>query len=74
MDVKRFGYEAILEPLLKDISVLEQEGVFVPSAGKNIRGTVYCFAADNLAAHSVGGLVRKFYWSLHLQVLPWTTF
>ncbi|XP_058637761.1 uncharacterized protein LOC131543945 [Onychostoma macrolepis] len=30
VDVKRFGYEAILEPLLKELSVLEQEGVFVP--------------------------------------------
>lgn len=59
VDVKRFGYEAVLESLLKDLSVLEQK-VFVPSAGKNIKGTVYCVAADNLAAHSLGGLVESF--------------
>lgn len=57
VDVKRFGYEAILEPLLKDLSVLEQERVFIPSAGKNIKGTVYCVVADNVAAHSLGGVL-----------------
>lgn len=46
----------MLEPLLKELSVLG-DGVFVVSAGKNIRGTVYCMAADNLGAHSLGGLV-----------------
>lgn len=50
----------MLEPLLKELSVLENEGVFVASAGKNIRGTVYCVAADNLGAHSLGGLVDSF--------------
>lgn len=60
VDVKRFGYDIVLEPLLKDLSVLEQEGVFVPCAGKNIKGTVFCVAADNLGAHSLGGLVENF--------------
>lgn len=60
VDVKRFGYDIVLEPLLKDLSVLEQEGVFVACAGKNVKGTVYCVAADNLGAHSLGGLVENF--------------
>lgn len=60
VDVKRFGYDVVFEPLLKELSVLEDEGVFVASAGKNIRGTVYCVAADNLGAHSLGGLVESF--------------
>lgn len=60
VDVKRFGYHIVLEPLLKDLSVLEREGVFVACAGKNIKGTVYCVAADNLGAHSLGGLVENF--------------
>lgn len=59
VDVKRFGYDIVLEPLLKDLSVLEQ-GVFVAYAGKNIKGSVYCVAADNLGAHSLGGLVENF--------------
>lgn len=56
-----------LEPLLKDLSVLEQQGVFVACAGKNIKRTVYCVAADNLGAHSLVGLLENF--SGHLQIL-----
>lgn len=60
VDVKRFGHDVVLEPLLKELSVLEDEGVFVASAGKNIRGMVYWVAADNLGAHFLSGLVESF--------------
>lgn len=59
-DLKRFGYEKVLEPLLKDLAILEQEGLYIASLGRNIKGTVYCVAADNLGAHSLGGLVESF--------------
>lgn len=65
-DVKRIGYDTVLESLLKDFSILEQGGVFA-SAKKNIKETVFCVAADNLGTHSLG-----FYRSLCLQVLPRT--
>ena len=60
-DVKTFGYGKVLEPLLKDLVTLEQEGVF--SLGKNIKGNVHCVAADILGPHSVGllcGLLEGF--------------
>lgn len=60
VDVKQFGYKVILEPLLKDLVTLKQEGVFVPKAGTSIKGTVHCVAADNLGAHSISGLVESF--------------
>ncbi|XP_030248211.1 uncharacterized protein LOC115566456 isoform X2 [Sparus aurata] len=60
VDVKQFEYKVVLEPLLKDLCILEQEGVFIPSAGKSIKGTVHCVAADNLGAHSISGLVESF--------------
>lgn len=60
VDVKKFGYEKVLEPLLNDLAILEQEGVYIASLGKNIKGTVQCVSADNLGAHSISGLVESF--------------
>ena len=60
-DVQTCGYGKVLEPLLKDLVTLEQEGVF--SLGKNIKGNVHCVAADILGPHSVGllcGLLEGF--------------
>lgn len=59
-DVKRFGYSAVLEPLLKDLVVLEEEGLYVPSLGRRVKGTVFSVIADNLGAHSMGGFVESF--------------
>lgn len=59
-DIKKFGYDTVLEPLLNDLITLEKEGIFFPTVGKNIRGTVFCVSADNLGAHSLSGLVESF--------------
>lgn len=45
---------------MKDLITLEEEGIFLPTVGKNIRGTVFCVSADNLGAHSLSGLVESF--------------
>lgn len=57
---KRYGYEAVLEPLLKDRIQLEEEGIFIPTLGKKIKGTIVSVVADNLGAHSLGGFVESF--------------
>lgn len=59
-DVKKFGYATFLEPLLKDLIILEEEGIFLPAIGKNIRGTAFCVSSDNLGAHALSGLVESF--------------
>ncbi|XP_057181928.1 uncharacterized protein LOC130548896 [Triplophysa rosa] len=59
-DVKKYGYSAILEPLLKDIEVLEKQGIYVQKLGDNIQGTVLYVSADNLGAHSLGGFQENF--------------
>ena len=59
-DVKRFGYSAVLEPLLKDLVYLEEEGLYVPALGRRVKGTVFSVVADNLGAHSMGGFVESF--------------
>lgn len=59
-DVKEYGYNKILEPLLSDVQVLEQHGVFVQTLGASIRGTILYVSADNLGAHSLGGFQESF--------------
>ena len=34
--------------------------VFSLSLGKNVKGTILCVCADNLAAHGLGGFVESF--------------
>lgn len=57
-DVKRFGYRTVLAPLLEDLVSLEKEGLYVPALGRKVKGTVFCVVADNLGAHSMGGLLK----------------
>ncbi|KAL0194605.1 hypothetical protein M9458_008177, partial [Cirrhinus mrigala] len=59
-DLKRYGYEKVLEPLLHDLSILEKDGIFIHLLGTFIKGTVYCVVADNLAAHGMAGFVESF--------------
>ncbi|XP_062864816.1 sterile alpha motif domain-containing protein 3-like [Trichomycterus rosablanca] len=59
-DIKRFGYSAVLEPLLKDLVTLEEEGIYISSLSRQVKGTVFCVVADNLGAHSIGGFVESF--------------
>ena len=59
-DVKRFGYCAMLEPLLKDLVYLEKQGLYVPAVGRRVKGTVFSVVADYLGAHSMGGFVESF--------------
>nr|XP_023651449.1 uncharacterized protein LOC111835405 isoform X2 [Paramormyrops kingsleyae] len=59
-DLQKCGYESVLSPLLKDLSTLEQDGIFIETLGHCVRGTVFCVAADNLAAHGLAGFVQSF--------------
>ncbi|XP_037401910.1 uncharacterized protein LOC119265406 isoform X2 [Pygocentrus nattereri] len=59
-DVNQYGYPKVMEPLLRDLKSLEDDGIFVPSLGEVVKGTVFAVVADNLAAHSVGGFVESF--------------
>ena len=59
-DVKLYGYNAVLEPLINDLVILEQHGIFVAKLGKSVRGTLQCVVADNLGAHGCAGFVESF--------------
>lgn len=60
VDVKRYGYEKFLEPLIKDIKCLECEGVFVEVVDEFVKGTIFCVSADNLGAHGLAGFCESF--------------
>lgn len=60
-DVKRFGMDKLFQPLIEDLKLLE-EGVTLDLGHgvHKIYGTITQFAADNLAANEVSGMVCSF--------------
>lgn len=60
IDVQKCGYAPVLAPLIHDVHILEQDGVFIESVGQNVKGTIFCVSADNLAAHALGGFLESF--------------
>jgi hypothetical protein len=59
-DIRSFGMQAVLRPLMADIALLEHEGVFVEALGDSVRGSIAYISADNLAAHGIGGFMESF--------------
>ena len=59
-DIQKYGYAAVLAPLVHDVHTLEQDGVFIESVGQNVKGTIFCVSADNLAAHGLRGFLESF--------------
>lgn len=59
-DIKQYRYSSVLEPLLKDLSSHQEEGLYIPFLGRRVKGIVTCVIADNLGAHSIGGFVESF--------------
>ncbi len=59
-DVKTYGYNRVLEPLLKDLKSLEEHGIFIPLLGETLKGTVVTVSADNLGAHGLAGFNESF--------------
>lgn len=60
VDVGKFGYDHVLRPLLHDVKILEEEGIFIPLLGKCLKGTIQVVVADNLGAHSIAGFNETF--------------
>ena len=59
-DIKRYGFNLILEPLINDLKVLETEGLQIPIFKHVIYGTVIQVTGDNLGLHGLFGLVESF--------------
>lgn len=60
VDVRKFGYEPFLEPLIKDFKLVGQHGVFVENLKTTVNVKLFCVCADNLGAHSLAGFQESF--------------
>jgi len=60
--VKAVGYNAVLEPLLADVRILETEGIVVEidSVKHRVFGSVVTLSGDNLTSHALGGFNSSF--------------
>lgn len=58
--IKKYGYAKTFKPLLQDLKILEDQGVYIPLLGKSLKGTVQTVVADNLGAHSLAGFQESF--------------
>ena len=56
---KTYGYKRIFDPLIKDLKIIETEGIKI-NEELTLKGTISYFVADNLAANSIGGFVESF--------------
>lgn len=59
-DVKSYGFDTVLKPLVDDLNTLEQQGLFIAKLGRTLKGFVHCVVADNLGAHGIAGFVENF--------------
>lgn len=59
-DIKKYGINAILEPLVRDLKILESTGIVVPFSDKPVHGTIAQVTGDNLGLHTFLGYVESF--------------
>jgi len=57
-DLKSTSSNAVFERLVKDLKLLETDGITVN--GETIKGSLFCIAGDNLGSHMIGGFVESF--------------
>ena len=59
-DVKKYGFDPILQPLIDDIKVLESHGINLPFSSEKVHGTICQITGDNLGMHGILGFVESF--------------
>ncbi|XP_041825358.1 uncharacterized protein LOC121629700 [Melanotaenia boesemani] len=59
-DLKRYGFSEILAPIVRDIKLLETDGIEIPIYSGRVRGSLVQVTGDNLGLHSLFGLVESF--------------
>ena len=59
-DVKEFGYERFLEPLIKDLKLIEDNGIHIDALKSSVGVKIFCVCADNLGAHGLAGFQESF--------------
>ena len=59
-DLKKYGFNPILEPLINDIKTLESCGLDLPFSAEKVRGTICQITGDNLGMHAILGFTESF--------------
>jgi len=59
-DVKTYGIDEMLKPLIRDLKMLETVGVAVPFAEQPVHGTLAQITGDILGMHSILGFLESF--------------
>jgi hypothetical protein len=59
-DFKRVGARKVLQPLLNDLHVLEDEGIYLGESIGKQKGSVLFILGDNLGSHMIGGFTENF--------------
>ncbi|KAK0149551.1 hypothetical protein N1851_009707 [Merluccius polli] len=59
-DIKTYGFDAILQPIVSDLKMLETDGIKVPALKGPVHGSIVQVTGDNLGIHSLFGLVESF--------------
>nr|XP_021333504.1 uncharacterized protein LOC108179166 isoform X1 [Danio rerio]XP_021333505.1 uncharacterized protein LOC108179166 isoform X2 [Danio rerio] len=59
-DIKNYGFDAILRPLVEDLKVLESSGIPVPFSKDPLFGTIAQVTGDNLGMHTILGFMESF--------------
>ena len=52
-DLKKYGFDEILKPLVDDVKKLENEGIEVPFSDSPLLGSVIQVTGDNLGLHGL---------------------
>lgn len=58
IDMKNFGIDKIVEPLIKDLNILATDGV--SARGETFVGSLSFISGDNLGSNMIGGFVESF--------------
>ncbi|XP_023821499.1 uncharacterized protein LOC101158135 isoform X1 [Oryzias latipes] len=59
-DVKKYGFDPILQPLINDIKILEHEGLYLPFSTEKVHGTICQITWDNQGMHTILGFTESF--------------
>ena len=59
-DIKTYGFDTILQPIVSDLKVLETDGIKVPTLKSPVHGSIVQVTGDNLGIHGLFGLVESF--------------
>ena len=71
-DLRRYGFDVLLEPLINYMKKLESQGLSLPFSDKQVYGTICQITGDNLGMHTILGFNESFskYRHLFVDVFP----